>query len=72
MTTVTYTNKTESASVIMDGECLACHRAGQTAIRRTTDGKFALVSTIEPRLIRVFTRLDMARTYQDAINWGTV
>ncbi len=67
-TTATYTNSRESAEVILDGECLGVHRAGKTCVRKTTDNRFAVISTVLPRLIKVFPDSLHARRYNFAIH----
>lgn len=70
--TLKYTNSTMSVDVIMDGECLGCHRAGKTCVRKTADNRFAVISTTRPRLIKVFSDEWHARRYNFAIHGDTL
>ena len=68
--TTTYTNNktSETAEVIMDGMACGLHRNGETCVRQTADGSFAVISTKTTRLLKTFAnRLD-ARRYNFAIH----
>lgn len=66
--TQVYSNATESAEVIMDGMSCGCHRLGGTVVRKTTDGKFAVIKDRGTRLIKVFGDRLQARRYNFAIH----
>lgn len=68
MTLKTYSNAKESAEVVMDGEALGVHKPGQTCVRRTKDGRFAVIKTVGDRLIKVLPNALQARRYNFAIH----
>lgn len=68
MATKTYSNKNETAEVIMDGMSCGWHRAGETCVRQTTDGKFAVIADKGSRLIKTFTDRLHARRYNFSIH----
>lgn len=68
--TTTYTNNktSETAEVIMDGMSCGLHRNGETCVRQTTDGLFAVISTKTTRLLKTFVNRLEARRYNFAIH----
>jgi hypothetical protein len=68
VTTKTYRNSREAAAVIMDGIAIGWHREGKTAVRKTADGRFAVIATIGDRLIKTFDNCLHARRYNFAIH----
>lgn len=66
--TKTYSNRSESVQVVMDGESLGCHKEGKTCVRRTNSGRFAVIKTIGDRLIKTFSDELHARRYNFAIH----
>ena len=63
--TTTYRNArtNETAEVIMDGECLGANVVAKTCVRKTTDAKFAVISTRGTRLIKLTDTESHARNY---------
>ena len=70
--TTTYSNRNESANVIMDGECLGLHLKGKTCVRKTTCGQFAVIATTGTRLIKLLAGEWHARRYNFAIHGDTL
>ena len=65
--TATYANRIESVEIVMDGECLGLNAFAKTCVRRTADGRFAVISTMGRKLVKVLPSQERARSYNASI-----
>ena len=63
MTTATYSNRNESVEVEMDGMAAGVSPARITCVRRTTDGRWAVIACAGHKLYKILADRLHARRY---------